>query len=273
MVAVVAVVAVVAAGLALATAGGSTNGGSDSARGGAQPGDLTRQLERAVAVDGIMAHLEALQAIAGDNGGNRFTASPGHEASVDYVAGVLTEAGYEVGYDEFDVTVYNEQSPAVLEQTAPAPATFEPSKDFSAFTFAPSGNVTGKVSGVGIGDAAGSSGGCDEEAFTGFPPRDVALVQAGPCTLTEQVLNAQSAGAAAVLMMFPEDLYDTSTGVLRPTLASADGEVPALAVSSAVGKRLGRSGGEVHIEIEATVEQRTTRNVIADMPRETDEVV
>jgi Zn-dependent M28 family amino/carboxypeptidase len=273
VVAVVAVVALVVASLALTLAGGP-NGSSDSSPSRTPPpGDLARQLEKAVTVDGIMAHLEALQAIAEDNGGNRFTASPGHEASVEYVAGVLTEAGYEVGYDEFDVTVYNEQSPAVLEQAAPAPAPFEPSKDFSAFTFAPSGNVTGKVFGVGTSDAAGPSGGCDEEAFTGFPPGDVALVQAGSCTLTEQVLNAQEAGAAAVLMMFTEDLYDTSTGVLRPTLASADGEVPALAVSSAVGKRLGRTGVEVHIEVEATIEQRTTRNVIADMPRETEEVV
>ncbi|MDQ4058524.1 MAG: M20/M25/M40 family metallo-hydrolase [Actinomycetota bacterium] len=271
VVVVLVLVALIGAILALAVTGDS-DGGADSP--GAQPpGDLARQLEKAVTVDGIMAHLEALQAIADDNGGNRFTASPGHEASIDYVAGVLTEAGYQVSYDDFDVTVYDEQSPAVLEQIAPVSATFEPSNDFSAFSFAPSGDVTGSVFGVGIGGANGPSGGCDEEAFTGFPAGDVALVQAGPCTLTEQVLNAQSAGAVAVLMMFPEDLYDTSTGVLRPTLASADGDVPALAVSSALGKRLGRGGVEVHIEIDATVERRTTRNVIADMPHETEEVM
>ena len=272
VVAALVLVVMVGAILALALAGGSERD-SGSAPGAQPPGDLARQLEKTVTVDGIMAHLETLQAIADDNGGNRFTASPGHEASVDYVAGVLTEAGYEVSYDEFDVTVYDEQSPAVLEQIAPVSATFEPSKDFSAFSFAPSGDVTGSVFGVGIGGADGPSGGCDEEVFAGFPAGDVALVQAGPCTLTEQVLNAQSAGAAAVLMMFPEDLYDTSTGVLRPTLASADGEVPAIAVSSALGKRLGRGAVEVHIEIDATVERRTTRNVIADMPHETEEVM
>lgn len=271
MVALVALVAVVVASLALA--GGFTSRSSDPPDGAAPPVELTRRLQRAVTVEGIMAHLEALQAIADDNGGNRYSGSPGHEASVEYVAGVLTEAGYEVGYDTFDVTVYNELSPAVLEQTAPASKAFEPSKDFSAFSFAPSGSVTGRVSSVGSGGESTASGGCDEQAFTGFPQGDVALVAAGPCTLTEQVLNAQSAGAAAVLMMFPEDLYDTSSGVLRPTLASADGEVPALAVSTAVGKRLDHTGAAVHIEIDATVEQRTTRNVIAEMPRDTDEVM
>jgi Zn-dependent M28 family amino/carboxypeptidase len=271
LVAVVALVAMVAALLALA--GGLTSSSSNPPPGDAtSPGELTQRLQKAVTVDGIMAHLGALQAIADDHGGNRYTGSSGHEASVDYVTGVLTEAGYEIGYDEFDVTVYNELAPAVLEQTAPTSAAFEPSKDFSAFSLAPSGSVTGRVSGVGTGGSA-ESGGCDEQAFTRFPQGDVALVAAGPCTLTEQVLNAQSAGAAAVLMMFPKDLYDTSSGVLRPTLASADGEVPALAVSSAVGRRLGRDGAEVHIEIDARVEQRTSFNVIAEMPRDTDEVM
>ncbi|MBA3291605.1 MAG: hypothetical protein H0U17_08970, partial [Actinobacteria bacterium] len=74
--------------------------------------DLATELQEAVTLDGVMRHLEALQDIADDNGGNRFTATGGHEASVDYVTEVLTDAGYEVTFDEFEVTVYEENEPA-----------------------------------------------------------------------------------------------------------------------------------------------------------------
>jgi len=43
-----------------------------------------------------LVHLEALQGIADNNGGNRASPGPGYEASVDYVAGVLRTAGWEV---------------------------------------------------------------------------------------------------------------------------------------------------------------------------------
>jgi aminopeptidase S len=45
---------------------------------------------------GAMRHLQALQDIADRNGGNRATPGPGYDASVDYVAGVLRAAGFQV---------------------------------------------------------------------------------------------------------------------------------------------------------------------------------
>jgi len=47
-----------------------------------------------VDADGAREHLEALQEIADENGGNRSAGSRGYEASVDYVAGVLRGAGF-----------------------------------------------------------------------------------------------------------------------------------------------------------------------------------
>jgi aminopeptidase S len=43
-----------------------------------------------------LVHLEALQGIADNNGGNRASPGPGYEASVDYVAGVPRTAGWQV---------------------------------------------------------------------------------------------------------------------------------------------------------------------------------
>lgn len=64
----------------------------------AEPPDepLAQRLSNEVSEPAAFLHLEALQRIADENGGNRASPSPGYEASVDYVVGVLRDAGYEV---------------------------------------------------------------------------------------------------------------------------------------------------------------------------------
>ncbi|MGH8573497.1 MAG: M28 family peptidase, partial [Gammaproteobacteria bacterium] len=59
---------------------------------------------------GAFTHLEVLQRIADQNGGNRASPGPGYDASVDYVAGILRNAGYEVSTPTFvvdDIKVRN----------------------------------------------------------------------------------------------------------------------------------------------------------------------
>jgi aminopeptidase S len=53
--------------------------------------------------DLLQGHLDAFQAIADDNGGNRATGTPGFERSVEYVIGALTDAEYEAERVAFDV--------------------------------------------------------------------------------------------------------------------------------------------------------------------------
>jgi len=62
-----------------------------------------RTLRDAVEVADIRAHLEELQRIADENGGKRATGTTGFDSSVEYVAGRLIEAGYEVTRQTFDV--------------------------------------------------------------------------------------------------------------------------------------------------------------------------
>ncbi|MGH2752181.1 MAG: M28 family peptidase [Actinomycetota bacterium] len=235
---------------------------------------LVARLQESITLEGVMQHLQTFQAIADDHDGNRFTATQGHEASVDYVSEVLTEAGYEVSFDELDVTVYEQDTPSVLRTTAPSRTTFERSADFTTFNFSPSGDVTGAIAPVGVErNGLGAPDGCEEDAFAGFPTGNVALVQAGPCPLTQQVLSAQEAGASAVLLMFTPELADTSSGVLRPTLASSNGKVPALAVSNKLGRALARPGTRVRVEVDGSVVERRTRNVIAERPNGPADVV
>jgi aminopeptidase S len=62
---------------------------------------FARELVEKVSGDGAAPHLRALQRIADENGGNRASPGPGYDASVDYVAGVLRNAGFDVTTPEF----------------------------------------------------------------------------------------------------------------------------------------------------------------------------
>jgi hypothetical protein len=61
-----------------------------------------RELSDKVTVDGIYGHLQKLADIATANGNSRADGTPGFDASVDYVAGVLRDKGFDVQMPEFD---------------------------------------------------------------------------------------------------------------------------------------------------------------------------
>jgi aminopeptidase S len=67
-------------------------------------GPLARKLVNDVSESGAMVHLQALQKIADDNGGNRASGGPGYEAGVDYVVGVLRGAGFDVSTPTYQVS-------------------------------------------------------------------------------------------------------------------------------------------------------------------------
>ena len=74
-----------------------------------------------VTVEGVREHLEAFQKIA-DNStdpvypGTRAAGTDGYADSVDYVAGLLRDAGYKVTLDPVDITF---NFPALLRQLTP----------------------------------------------------------------------------------------------------------------------------------------------------------
>lgn len=72
------------------------------ATGSPPPAPLGQELADKVTVDGVYRHLQALQDIADTHGGNRADGSPGYHASVDYVAQMLRDKGFDVATPEFD---------------------------------------------------------------------------------------------------------------------------------------------------------------------------
>jgi hypothetical protein len=68
----------------------------------AAPTDPARELAGKVNADAIFGHLEQLSGIATANDGNRAAGTPGYEATVDYIAGVLRDDGFTVSTPEFE---------------------------------------------------------------------------------------------------------------------------------------------------------------------------
>jgi len=59
-------------------------------------------LAEQVSADAIYAHLEELSSIATANRGSRAVGTPGYDATVDYIAGVLRDKGFAVSTPEFE---------------------------------------------------------------------------------------------------------------------------------------------------------------------------
>jgi Zn-dependent M28 family amino/carboxypeptidase len=227
-------------------------------------------LRRAVTATGLRGHLDALQAIADANGGTRASGTTGYDDSASYVYDTLTAAGYDVRYQEFEAPVFRQVGPSILDRVGPQPAHFVDGVEFRAMLFSASGDVTANVTAVAfdVGLEGALGGGCSPADFAGFPNGDIALLQRGPCFRRDQVVNAQSAGASAVIVSYPP----FSDGhVLRPTLIDpALIHVPALAVSNKTGTFLEKATHQgdvvVHVSVDARSEQAPVANVIADMP-------
>ena len=68
-------------------------------------------LQRSVTVEAMMGHLTKLQDIANSHGGTRAVGTPGYDASVDYVANVLRDKGFDVELPEFQTRVFKSGDP------------------------------------------------------------------------------------------------------------------------------------------------------------------
>ncbi|MBB5234584.1 M20/M25/M40 family metallo-hydrolase [Deinococcus budaensis] len=228
------------------------------------PLNLTASLRGAVTPEGVRRHLDVFQRLADNNGGNRAAHLPGYAASAAYVQRQLEAAGYSVRLQPFTYPVFLDRS--ALAQTAPTARTLIRGQDFTSMTFSPEGQVSGQVQGVDLTlpppPAPSSTSGCEAGDFAGFTRGNIALVQRGTCSFAQKALNAQAAGATAVIVF--NEGQPGRTGVIAGTLGGADSGVtiPVLGASFEVGRALNGASADLKVEIEE--QQRTTTNVIAD---------
>ncbi|MGJ7442545.1 M20/M25/M40 family metallo-hydrolase [Aquipuribacter sp. MA13-6] len=220
-----------------------------------------------ITLDGVMEHLEAFQAIADDNGGDRADQTPGFDASVDYVVDELESYGWQTELVPFTYPGVESQ----LHQLSPVSATY----DQFAATGTGEGDVTAAVVPVDVNltPPRANSSGCEASDFAGFPAGAIALLQRGTCPFSVKALNAEAAGASAVVLFNQGDTdAEDRNNVLNATLGGADVvDIPVVGTSFAAGQALAAPGSTARVQVDLFDVESV--NVIAELAGRTDDNV
>ena len=203
-----------------------------------QANDTPSKLLPCITTDDLMTHMRAFQAIADanpvDGHASRNSGEPGYKASVDYVARLMTEAGYDVTIQTYKffyfafsgIPLFSEISPtahnyAIANEWNPGQSLGTTTADLQ-----PAGGIV-----IPPTPVSSSSSGCTAADFTGFVKGRIALIQRGTCNFGVKVINAQAAGASGVIIF--NEGNPGRAGVLSGSLSDAAGNriVPTIPVA------------------------------------------
>ena len=208
-------------------------------------------LQSKVTTDAMMAHLSKLQDIANANDGTRTLGSPGYAASVDYVAKTLTDKGFDVTTDEFEVEIPFADEPVV---TVGGRGVKGYALRYSAGT--PADGVTGRLVPARSGD---DSPGCTASDYDGLDVKGaIVLVERGKCRFGDKEAAAAERGAIGLLIANNEDFVPATGSLERP-----DVKIPVVGITMDEGARLSAAPAETTIKLNAGIRTERTRNVIA----------
>ncbi|MET0452342.1 MAG: M28 family metallopeptidase [Mycobacterium sp.] len=215
--------------------------------------EFATTLQNGVAADAMMAHLAKLQEIADQNGGNRALGSPGYDASVEYVAGVLRDKGFDVETPEFEVRLPWADEPVVTvggRRVKAAPLNFT--------VGTPAGGVSGPLVPARSGD---DSPGCAASDYDGMNVDGaIVLVDRGVCPFSAKQTAAAERGAVGLIVINNVDGDEIGGGTLGE---DTDVEIPVVTIAKSEGARLRTAAADASISLNAGVRVEKTRNVIA----------
>src|SRR3954451_9073103 len=211
--------------------------------------DSPRKLVECVRTDDLWNHMQAFQAIADANPGadghpSRNSGEPGYKASVDYVANLMKQAGYDVTLQPYTFTYSSYVGTPSFSEVSPTARSFTLISDWNP------GNSQGDATGAQVKPAGstlmpptgGSHSGCDPSDFGSSFAGKIALIQRGTCNFGVKVLNAEAAGAVGVVI-FNEGNTPTRSPVFSGSMVDANNEpfvasVPVAFTSFAIGQSL-----------------------------------
>lgn len=247
----------------------------------ARVNDSTVKLVECMQVRALWRHLADFQTIADRNPdseghGNRDTGTPGYLASVNYVAGLMTAAGYRVTIQSYDWKHFDVIGTPTFSVNGQS-YVFE--KDWFVARLSGSGSLNAPPEPTGsAGTGPDSESGCSARDFSDFLRGHIALLERGTCDFDVQVANAQSAGAEAVILYNDQGALGESGGKLRndggtyPALLRNASSIPVIGVvSHAMGADLAsryRAGKapQVRLDIHTRLASDIDYNLIADSP-------
>jgi hypothetical protein len=207
-----------------------------------EPAPVPERGLTAPAPGGLAAHLRALQRIADEHGGTRAAGSPGDAATADYLERRLRAAGYRVTRQRFAVPYYREYARPRLR------AGGREVRPVRTLQFSPGGTAAGVVRAAGLGCSAGD--------FAALRQGEIALIERGECFFRDKALNAERAGAAAVLVV------DRQPRPVAASLQRPGVRIPVLALGAGAGD--GLQGRRATVTVDAVAARRETASVIAE---------
>ncbi|HET9564620.1 MAG TPA: PA domain-containing protein, partial [Mycobacterium sp.] len=213
--------------------------------------EFAATLRQRVKADAMMGHLTKLQEFADDHGGNRALATPGYDASVDYVAKALRDRGFDVQTPEFEVRLPFAEEPQLTVGGATVAA-----KPLEFTIGTPAEGVSGPLVAAPVEDSPG----CTASDYDGLPVQGaVVLVDRGTCQFSAKQAVAAERGAVALIVANSED-GDEMGGTLG---VKTNAKIPVVSTTKESGERLRGAPGEATIKLKAGVRVEHTRNVIA----------
>ena len=209
------------------------------------------ELQHRLTTDAMMAHLTKLQDIANANNGTRAIGTPGFDASVDYVAGVLRGKGFDVQTPEFQTKVFEAQKPILTVGGATIEAR---ALQYSAAT--PAEGVSGPLVAAPVSEAPG----CVPADYDGLPVKGaVVLVDRGSCPFSEKQTIAAEKGAIAMVVANNADGEMSGSTLGEAT----DVKIPVVGVTKNDGALLRAKPGPTTLKLDAKTSVFNARNVIA----------
>jgi Zn-dependent M28 family amino/carboxypeptidase len=215
--------------------------------------DLGRRLAAKVTAVRMFAHLHALQDIASANKGNRADGTPGYDASVDYVAKVLRDRGFEVSTPQFDrLYTVSAGKPALTVAGVSYPV-----DQASLLVQTPPGGLTGPPV------RPTQPSGCAVNDYPAVVPKGaIAIVDDGRCSVVDKANSAVAKGAGGLIVL------STPNGQGAPPTLFTPGYFKQLTVPVAVAGAYGaaalaRNTAPIRLVLDAQNIKITSRNVLA----------
>ncbi|MGH3642202.1 MAG: M28 family metallopeptidase [Mycobacterium sp.] len=231
---------------------GTSDPAAPPSAGSAPTTEFATSLQGRVTADAMLAHLKKLQEIADANGGNRALGSPGYDASVDYVAGVLRDKGFDVQTGDFDVRIPFADEPVVTvggQRVKAAPLNYT--------IGTPADGVSGRL----VPARTGPRPGCVATDYDGMDVSGaIVLVDRGACPFGVKQAVAAERGAVALVVANNAEGDEIGGGTLGE---DTDVKIPVVSISKADGARLRNQPAATTVALHAGVRTDRTRNVVA----------
>src|SRR5215471_1662006 len=237
----------------------------------ARSNDTADRLLECIQGTALWSRLSVFQAISDanpgpDGHGNRDTGTSGYQASVNFVARLMRQAGYTVTIQTYQF---------LTGDVVGTPQFDVDGQSYPSEQWFVAGLSAGGILNSPVQPALRSGTGCSKNDFDGFLPGNIALLKRGACAYDTQVNHATQAGAAGVILYNSPAMpghSEVDYGGAFPARLTRNSKIPVVGVASyAIGADLRQrylSGAApiAHIDIRTQPRAVTDYNVIADSP-------